>query len=90
MAKGFKTGGRKKGVLNRRTAELVERLDALNCDPVTALTRISKSESATLELRARINLELLQYLFPRRKAVDFGVGGSHETPPIFHIHLTPQ
>ena len=39
MAKGLKTGGRSKGTLNKRTQELVERLDALGCDSleVTAM-----------------------------------------------------
>ena len=67
MARGFKSGGRQAGTLNKRTQTLMERPEELGCDPVEALTRIAQDETASLELRARRYSDLMQYLYPRRR-----------------------
>lgn len=74
MAAGFKTGGRVAGTPNRRTADLAQRLDALGVDPVLGLAEIAKDETAPADLRARVNIELMSYLFPKRKALDVSTG----------------
>ena len=70
MAAGFKTGGRVAGTPNKRTQDLMDRLDALGVDPVDGLAAIARDETAPLELRARVQMELMGYLFPKRKALD--------------------
>ena len=74
MAAGFKTGGRVVGTPNKRTQDLMERLDALGVDPVDGLAAIARDETAPLELRARVQMELMGYLFPKRKALDVSSG----------------
>ncbi len=70
MAKdGTKTGGRKKGTPNKRTLDFVENLG--NYDPLESLLRIVQDETTPLDTRIKINLDLLPYLYPRRKAVQF-------------------
>jgi hypothetical protein len=70
MAHGRKTGGRVAGTPNRRTEELVSRLEALGVDPVTGLAMIANDPTASLDLRARVQMELLGYMYPKRKALD--------------------
>lgn len=70
MALGKKTGGRAVGTPNKRTQDLMERLDQLGVDPVNGLAAIATDESAPLELRARVQMELMAYLYPKRKALD--------------------
>jgi hypothetical protein len=69
--------GRKAGTPNKRTQEVMERLDALGCDPLEGMARIAMDKSAALELRGRMYAELAQYVYPKRKAIAHsGEGGS--------------
>ena len=70
MAVGRKTGGRQKGTPNRRTQEIIEKLDTLGCDPIEGMARIAMDESNTVELRGRMYAELAHYVFPKRKAIE--------------------
>jgi hypothetical protein len=74
MALGRKTGGRTAGTKNRRTEELTARLDALGVDPLTGLAQIAQDPEAPLDLRARVQIELLSYMYPKRKALDVSSG----------------
>jgi hypothetical protein len=74
MARGVKTGGRGPGVKNRRTQELESRLEALGVDPVLGLAEIAKDPTVSVDLRARVNIELMAYLYPKRKALDVSSG----------------
>lgn len=68
--RGQKTGGREAGTPNKRTADLMERLEGLGCDPLEGLARIADDPSTDTALRARVYADLLQYLYPKRKAVE--------------------
>ncbi len=78
MATGRKTGGRKKGAPNKRTQSVMEKLDALGCDPVEGMAKIAMNEKRNLgieqdvpiELRAQMYKELAQYVAPKRKAAE--------------------
>lgn len=76
MAAHFKTGGRKRGTPNKKTLDAAERLAALGCDPLEGMARIAMSEDAELPLRGRMYIELAQYLYPKRKAVDVAVSAN--------------
>ena len=71
MARGFKSGGRTKGTPNRKTQEVVERLEALGCDPIEGMARIAMNEANPPELRGRMFAELAGYVAPKRKAVEY-------------------
>jgi hypothetical protein len=86
MASGIKTGGRKAGVPNKRTQDLQDRLEALGVDPLEGLALIAKDDTAPLELRARVQMDLMNYLYPRRKALD--VGSSNQQPVSIRIGLS--
>ncbi|MEI7658898.1 MAG: hypothetical protein WCK33_12625 [Phycisphaerae bacterium] len=62
MALGFKTGGRTKGTPNKRTVEVMEKLEALGCDPIEGMARLAMDTSNPPELRGRMLSELAQYL----------------------------
>lgn len=84
MALRNKTGGRQAGTPNKRTAELVERLEALGCDPIEGMAHIAMDSRNPPELRGRMYAELAGYLFPKRKAVEMKADeGPHVT---FHLH----
>jgi len=70
MAYGKKTGGRVAGTPNKRTSELVDRLEALGCDPVEGMAKIAMDDSNPPELRGRMYAELAGYVYPKRKAVE--------------------
>jgi hypothetical protein len=70
MALGRKTGGRVAGTPNKRTVEVMERLEALDCDPIEGMARIAMDEANPSELRGRMFAELAQYVAPKRKAVE--------------------
>jgi hypothetical protein len=70
MARGFKTGGRSKGTPNRKTLDVIERLDQLGCDPIEGMATIAMDDSAPIEVRARMFSELATYVAPKRRAVE--------------------
>ena len=70
MAQGKKTGGRTRGTPNRRTQEIIEKLEALGCDPVEGMAKLAADENNSAELRGRMYAELAQYVAPKRKAVE--------------------
>ena len=70
MALGRKTGGRVAGTPNKRTQDVIERLTALNCDPIEGMARIAMDDANSPELRGRMYAELAQYVAPKRKAVE--------------------
>jgi hypothetical protein len=70
MAFGRKTGGRVAGTPNRRTVEVIERLEALGCDPIEGMARIAMDATTPVEVRGRMFAELAGYVAPKRKAVE--------------------
>jgi hypothetical protein len=68
--------GRKKGTPNHITREAAERLEELGCDPIAALAAIAKDAMTSVELRVRVNCELLQYVYPKRRAVEADITSS--------------
>ena len=88
MAIGRKTGGRVAGTPNKRTAELTERLEALNVDPVLGLAQIATDPAVSIELRARVQMELMAYLYPKRRALD--TGPSDQQRVMINIGIPPK
>ncbi len=88
MAIGHKTGGRKKGTPNRRTAEVAERLAALDCDPLAGMAVLAMDETNTPELRRRMYAELAQYLYPKRRAIESAPEEKQQV--IFQIGISPE
>lgn len=89
MAKGFKTGGRVAGTPNKRTTDVIEKLDRLGCDPIAGMAAIAMDATNPPELRGRLYAELAQYVASKRRALDTAVGnqpitirlGIPATPP---------
>lgn len=70
-----KTGGRTKGTPNKRTLDLQENLAASGIDVIEQLTNLLPELPP--QLRANVLLELMQYLYPKRKAIEVK---TEETP----------
>ena len=60
--------GRKKGTPNKRTKELIELFGDYN--PAKSLLEILKSDRVPIDLKIKINLDLMGYLYPKRKSVE--------------------
>ena len=67
---GERRGGREAGTPNKATADLKERLIELGCDPIEGMARIAMNTRAPLAVRAKMFAELVQYVYPKRKAVE--------------------
>lgn len=63
-----KTGGRQKGTPNKKTQVLGDKLEALGLDVPSRLVELLPGLSP--EIQAKILLDLLSYIHPKRKAVD--------------------
>lgn len=66
----IKGSGRKRGTPNKNTAILNEALDAAGLNIVERLEALLPQLS--VEKQADVLVDLLGYLFPKRKATDFG------------------
>ena len=64
----IKKGGRKKGTPNKRTSDIIERLK--DNDIVGSLLDIAQNTDKD-EIKVTIYKELLKYIYPQRKAVEF-------------------
>lgn len=65
--RGEKTGGRKKGVPNKRTLQLTEALENLNFDVIERLAVLMPE--LTYEKQVDVCLGLMPYLYPKRKPI---------------------
>ena len=74
---GIKTGGRKAGTPNKKTTELMELLGDYN--PITRLIEIAKDENTPLDMQVKINLDLMPYIYPKRKSIDMN---TNEMPDV--------
>src|SRR3974377_682221 len=75
-----KSGGRKRGTPNRRTADIQEKLAAMGCDPIAGMAAIAMDEKQDIGLRAQMFKELAQYIAPKRKSVEMsGADGGELT-----------
>lgn len=68
----------------------MERLDQLGVDPLDGLAAIAKDETAPLELRAKIQLDLLGYIFPKRRALDVSSTENQSISIIIGIPQPPK
>ncbi|MDI4633476.1 hypothetical protein J7U46_10485 [Pelomonas sp. V22] len=80
---GRKTGGRVAGTVNRKTADVIERLAQLGCDPIEGMAVLAMDACNPPELRGRMYAELAQYVAPKRRALDVGAA----TAPVVQIRL---
>lgn len=71
-----KSGGRKKGIPNRRTLRLEEICKKKKIEPFVALLELCKSNDLMIRLAAL--KEVCQYLYPKRKAIE--ISESRENP----------
>ena len=66
--KGQRIGGRQKGTPNKKTLILKDLLDKMSFDPAKKL--VEMMPDLNYELKAKICLELMEYLYPKRKAIE--------------------
>lgn len=66
---GNKTGGRRKGTPNKKTQNVIERLDKLKCDPLEGMVRIAKQaeQDGDYPLAGSMYKELATYVYAKEK-----------------------
>jgi hypothetical protein len=57
---------------------VIERLEALGCDPIEGMARIALDPGTPLDLRARMFAELAPYVYPKRKALEATLASAQE------------
>jgi hypothetical protein len=57
MARGYKTGGRTSSTPNHKTQAVIDRLEALGCDPTEGMVRIAMDEKVEMSIRAQMYKE---------------------------------
>ena len=62
--------GRKLGQANLSTQQIADKLALLGCDPLEGLAKISADLNNPVELRTKVLIELVQYIHPKRRAVE--------------------
>ncbi len=69
---GERRGGRKKGTPNKKSVDVKARLDELGCDPLEGMARIAREalDKGDRALAGQMYKELIQYVAPKRKAVE--------------------
>lgn len=76
-----KWGGRKKGQPNKHTLGMQERFEAAGKDPVKVMIDLLDSLDETMRFQAA--KELIQYVHPKRKAIEHsGPDGEPLTPAV--------
>lgn len=66
MAKGYKTGGRKKGSLNKSTLTMLGLIASYKFDPIDELIEIVDDEETPIDTKANICLGLLPYFYLKK------------------------
>ena len=89
MALGKKTGGRSKGTPNRRTREITELLDALDCEPVAGMAAIAMDERNPVELRGRMYAELANYVHAKKRATEIKADDGNRVTFVFQPFEPP-
>lgn len=54
--------------------QVIERLNALCCDPIEGMAQVAIDAAAPVEVRARMVAEPTQYVAPKRQAIEQEVG----------------
>ena len=69
---GERRGGRAKGVKNKATLSVIERLKDLDCDPIEGMALIAKQAmgEGDMQLAGNMYKELAQYVAPKRKSIE--------------------
>lgn len=69
---GERRGGRAKGVKNKATQSVIDKLEALDCDPIEGMVQIAQRaiDADDLPLAGQMYKELAQYVAPKRKAIE--------------------
>lgn len=81
-----KLGGRQKGSLNRQTRYLIEELNNNNVNPIKLLLE-EVYPLLDSNKQADVLLNLLQYIYPKRKAIDIQYQ-SEDPPMVINQNLT--
>ncbi len=82
---GNKTGGRRKGTLNKANQAVQEKLNELDCDPIEGMVKIANlsMKSEDYELAARMYKELAQFVAPKLRSTE--VKADAESRLIIHL-----
>jgi hypothetical protein len=70
MARGFKSGGRQKGALNKINREMREALLSGGVSPLEYMLRVMRDETAETSRRDKMAADAAPYLHPRLAAVE--------------------
>ena len=82
-----KTGGRQRGVLNKKRQTLLEAIQERFPDyhPVLAMAQIANDETLPDDLRFNAHKEVSQYILPKLRSVE--VSGNEDKPLVTEVAI---
>lgn len=70
MAKGRKTGGRQKGTPNKRTQEVVAKIEASGLTPLDYMLQVMRDVNEVLDVRLDAAKAAAPYVHPRLASIE--------------------
>jgi len=70
MAKGRKTGGRQKGTPNKRTQEVVAKIEASGLTPLDYMLQVMRDVNEALDIRLDAAKAAAPYVHPRLASIE--------------------
>ncbi len=83
MARGLKTGGRKKGTPNKRTAEKIAEVEASGLTPLDYMLSVLRDELLDRETRLEAAKSAAPYVHAKLANIDATVSGEDGGPITF-------
>jgi hypothetical protein len=80
MARGFKTGGRKSGTPNKRSAELTKAVEQSGESPLQYMLRVMRDENVAPERRDQMAKWAAAYVHPRLAVIEAKEDGPIHPP----------
>ena len=80
MPKGKKYGGRVAGTPNKNNQSIMDKLAALDCDPLEGMAIIAKESMEAKDYATALNAykDLAQYVAPKRKSIEMTTHVTYE------------
>ena len=89
MAKGCKTGGRKRGTRNKKTLEMIERVMAFGTAPLDYLLGVMRNEKADPAARFEAAKAAAPYCHPKLAAIEHSGKDDAAVNVALNIAFTP-
>ena len=83
-----KTGGRSKGVVNKKTQDLLARLDGMGFDPIDKAIEIIRGKGLDAAEKVNACLRLAEFFYPKKKAVEVSNDNAKDVQQVDKVYVS--